>query len=194
MKTTTLMLFCFVAACDTRGDLPEAQAALTDNNGLIRHILATTGHDADEQLTPGKSLPVYLVRLDELAVFDTKVEPLLHDLHQRIVPLHGRAGAARTSMTMALEGGRWVMARAGAENLTRAVSAARAAVPGNELGLVRIPGLHLDLLASHDGGLTLTPLFDDPELGLKALGSRPAAALFAELAPAAKKVLAEEGR
>jgi hypothetical protein len=194
MKTSSLLIFVFVAACQSQ--VSPAHEVLRDNDELFRHILVRTGHDANELLSPGDGLDVYMVRLDELSRYDGKspFAPLLHDMEQRFVPLHGNKGEVRTSMTMMKTANGWKMARAGAENLTRLLVGAR-----NHLGadhvdtaLVRIPGLQLELLVSRRGPETLlTPVGDDARLGLAAHRPESAARLLARLAPAAQRVLTE---
>lgn len=198
MKKLVLSLIVFAAACaqpteskpDLQPDMPvatDAQAALADNAELFHQILASKGEDPRQVLTPGRPLPVIAVHAAELASFDGTGElaPLLHTTPERWFPLFGHAGTPIGSITLRNTNGRWVMTRAGSPNLTRALVAARTALPADveEVGLVRIAELGADFLAVKNGDeLSLVPLYDNEELHLRARTMQPAVAVMARLA------------
>jgi hypothetical protein len=194
----------FAAACvqpadpksDSKPEMPlttDAQSALADNADLFHHILESKGEDPTQALTPGRPLPVIAVHASELASFDATRElaPLFHTTRERWFPLFGHAGTPLGSITLQSSNGRWVMTRAGSPTLTRALVAARAALPSDtdEVGLVRIAELGVDFLAvNHGDELALVPLYDNDKLELHARTIQPAVAVMAQLAPSAARL------
>jgi hypothetical protein len=195
MKTSSLMLCVFLTACQSP-TVTSTNEVLADNAELFQHILTRTNHNPNESLTPGISLDIYMVRLDELSQYDGKTPfaPLLHDTSQRFVSLHGEKGEPYTSMTMIKSSTGWTLARAGSENLTRQLVKAhtRLSPDHTDTALVRIPALHLDLLVSHHGSETLlTPITDNTNLSVVEGASESAARLLARLSPAAQQALSQ---
>jgi hypothetical protein len=133
----------------------------------------------------GPSLKVSTVPLDRLQKFQPGGNPeeLLVDANRVIYPITV-SEEVRTSLEVGQVGDLWQGRSFGSPEFIRPLAKLRRS---DTDFVVWVPALNAYLMASRtEGGLTLTPGFDYPEMDLTAGRTLPAASAFAEMVPLAQ--------
>ncbi len=156
------------------------------------------GFDSAEQVqsaTLGTPSQEFMIRLDELQRYKpgTDVSTLLHPTGRVTFPVVV-GDRARSSMVVQLAEQRWQVVSYGAPRyigmLTRVRErlAAQDRRPATDYFEVRAPALNVVLLGQMDRGrIMLTPVLDDPRLGLKSGERMPSERVMETLAAAARE-------
>lgn len=163
---------------------PEGQRAL----GLEKA-------DEARAATLGEPVPVYMIRLDQLQQYQgEEASRLLVDLQLRVYPVTV-GGQARSVVEVRAQGGRWEVARLGGAQKSRLLERGRRSamaashMASSDFFEVRIPALNKLFLGHHEAsGLQLTPLVDEPALGLVAGRPERAEKVLSLLVPLAREV------
>jgi len=176
-----------------------AQNTLSDYQQMVtKENFKRLGFEtADEikQATLGEPMLDYMVQLDDLKNYEAGTDPVkvLKPTNHVIYPVVVRA-QTRSSLTLAKTDKGWASVAYGSPALIRSLTTLRASgAASSRLSegayfSVRIPAFNLYLLGHRtDTTLMLTPVFDDPKLGLKAGEVAAADGLFQKLKPAAKE-------
>lgn len=216
----TLLLGSVLSACSPASDAaPEAQtqsalavqpqreAQAARSLSALSHVVSAENfqrlgfHSVAEvtEAEGGTPASVYMVRLDQLRDFRRGEDPrqLLTDLETAIVPVHAH-GEVHSSMELHKRAGNWETRSYGSPahakilDQVRRLAASKTGVAEEAFFEVRVLALNTYFLGHQGpGGLMLTPMLDDAELGLVAGQSRPAAEVFTLLQP---RALAHNGQ
>ena len=208
MRTVILlgMLLAFPAVAEaqvapmTSAQRPDtaARAALQTFARLVsQRNFRAFGFETAEDVrvaTLGQPLREYMVWLEELRSYtpSANAESLLHAVDRVAYPVLVR-GAVRSSLTLALERGRWTSYAFGNPTLTRSIEelrtelVARERLQPAEIVLLRVPALNTAFLAwSVNQRTVLTPLADDARFGFQRGALMPAADAFGRMVAAAR--------
>jgi hypothetical protein len=201
--STLVLPFGLAAQNSDRAQADEAaRSGVTDfGRGPVASVKADLGLRSPqdfEQAELGKPLPMYLVRLDELAGYSPTADPriLLKDMNSFIYPI-SVGTQVKSSVQVAKMEGKWKAVAIGRSGFIKSVMESLSRIEkseGKDEKLVEIPGLNAYFIGwSRGDDLVLTPLADDSALGLKVGNDLSAKATFGKLSEEAKKAIEEDG-
>lgn len=131
----------------------------------------------------GSPIAVYMVRLDELKRANQSTSPksLMHDVKERIFPVHV-GGSARTALVVSQDAkGHWKMSSLGDAATVKLLDSVRAthaksSGKNHQYFLLRIPAIYQMFLGFTDGSgkFHLITTHEDKKLGLRRGEARPA--------------------
>ncbi len=155
-------------------------------NGDNYKALGFSSEAEAQSATLGAVLEVQMVGLEALKAYKAgdDPKPLLKELGQKLYLVQA-GGGVRASVTVEKTSGGWRAVSFGAPQMARRIESEK---PEAGAFLVVIPSLHLSFVARRSGEqLNLSSLYDLPDYGLRAAQPRPAAEVFAALAPIAQR-------
>jgi hypothetical protein len=177
---------------------PDAQAAASQSLVTFRQLVNNQnfkdlGFESAEEVsaaTLGQPIKILVVSLNQLLHYEPSSNPstLLTDFHQIHYPVVVNEQVRSAILVDQVEG-KWKAGTFGASKLAQLIGAARKVTASAEDSVVQVPALGLYFLAhTDDGRMTLTPLADYSDFGIKGGGAMPAEQVFATLQPVAKRM------
>ena len=180
---------------------PDAQAAANQSLTTFRQLVNNQNfkdlgfESADEvsKAALGQPIKILVVSLNQLLRYEPGSNPstMLTDFHQMHYPVVVNEQVRSAVMVDQVEG-KWKAGTFGASKLAQLIGAARKAASSPDDSVVQVPTLGLYFLAhTEENRMTLTPLADYSDFGIRGGSAMPAEQVFAALQPVAKRIKAD---
>jgi len=204
MRPLIFLVVVFLAAFSAAFAQTDEPGAAANQSLLQLHKLTTEQHykvlgfasrEEVASATLGEPITVYMVQLDQLQKYKAGNDPnlLLKATNETIFPVIAK-GIVRSSIVTVKGKEGWEAKKYGGSNSVKLLAKVRKDIsdstrsPVSSFFSVKVPALNLVFIARRaENVLLLTPVFDDPSMGLKSGSTIPATEVFSKLASFARE-------